>query len=806
MNRGLWLGACCGVLLFLAAGQAWAGVSLEEMQRAREKISAETAQRMAKKDKAAEALFKKNDPDLALELCEELLDDGQMDKETHAEVLVIRGMAYYKKNKPQQAQDNFSQALRVNPKEARAYLGRAKIHETQNRRDKAVADVEAYLRLQPQDRKAQAWLQQLQEPAGAPPPAPKATPAPQKAVPDRAGRLAKRDQALQAFDKNDPDRALALCGELLAEENLDNALRSEVLVLRGLVLFKKNQLPQAQADLTNALKLNANLALAYMIRSTVHERQNRRDLAVADLEAYLRLKPQDKDAQARLQRLKGTAPSPQSSPKAPPPPASQAPAPQPSVQAAMPFVAEGSIASPAPALQPFLGGNKLYALHKPADWQVVEQAGQGELWIKVQAPDQASAVDFLWMRNPQGQVNALPALRDFAQRMRQAHPDAVWRQAYLSRDAQRAMATFRYQTAAGPVLGKVYLEATPQSLSAQGYCGPEAHLARLRPLLLNIMASLAFVKGQARPSEADEVFQPQYVNPPLVTHQAPDGSLSLNIPADWEFVGAGGKAIASGPRGGLGFIFTSLAGSPQLRGASVMQGIIDRPYLPPPDTLRLILAAFGHRDIKIGKAEPDVDNSNEFQKRVGRRGEAQDMEATWTSAKGVACWGFFKVVNAAPSPTGQWFCIVAGLWGPQQDFYRYYPLLEQVGNSFAIDDQYARRYIREGLRRARMLHDRMLGNMRHGGGAGGSHPHTKAYAYSPWEDYRRGQPYWVSQQEGAEAYHGESGGRPDSLAEDYYEGKPYRWTSFEGPTPQPDPGTMRELSGSELRQMTGDGG
>jgi hypothetical protein len=53
-------------------------------------------------------------------------------------------------------------------------------------------------------------------------------------------------------------------------------------------------------------------------------------------------------------------------------------------------------------------------------------------------------------------------------------------------------------------------------------------------------------------------------------------------------------------------------------------------------------------------------------------------------------------------------CILAGSWGPEKDAYRYYPMMA----SFAIHTPYARRYIQNGLKRARELQDETLAMMR----------------------------------------------------------------------------------------------
>jgi hypothetical protein len=465
-------------------------------------------------------------------------------------------------------------------------------------------------------------------------------------------------------------------------------------------------------------------------------------------------------------------------------------------------------ASNAVPLKPHVGGNGLYALFKPADWKVTEEAGADSFRILVQAPDQAAAVDFAWTRNSRGQANALLALSAYRQRLGRDHPDVAVSDVYQSANLTHAVATVRYRSAQGMNLCREYFEATTTGLSTQGYCALEGRFAGQRPLLVSILSSLALTKAQAATGPAAVVFAPQYVRPPMVTRQAQDGSLSLKTPQDWGFLGAQGKVITASPDGGQGFLFTSLAGNPILTGATVQQGVIARPYLSPVQTFRVVFEGFGNRNVAILSNQPDEVTNKEFPLYTGRRGDAQNVTATWTSPQGASCQGFFKVINAAPSPTGLWFTILAGIWGPQQDFYRYFPLLEQVAVSFACNDAYARRYIQAGLENARRLHDKTVAMMRENSKALEDNQKAwearqarKDYMDSKWDDYRRGNTYWVSDLEGGKTYQSDSWGTRDRVTNDYYEGRSYNATNFQGTNPNHPSETMREVSSYELEHM-----
>ena len=52
------------------------------------------------------------------------------------------------------------------------------------------------------------------------------------------------------------------------------------------------------------------------------------------------------------------------------------------------------LAQPANRLQPFVAENKLYAIHKPADWKVKEDSRPDMFRILLSSPEGLSTVDF----------------------------------------------------------------------------------------------------------------------------------------------------------------------------------------------------------------------------------------------------------------------------------------------------------------------------------------------------------------------------------------------------------------------------
>jgi hypothetical protein len=69
---------------------------------------------------------------------------------------------------------------------------------------------------------------------------------------------------------------------------------------------------------------------------------------------------------------------------------------------------------------------------------------------------------------------------------------------------------------------------------------------------------------------------------------------------------------------------------------------------------------------------------------------------------------------------------------------------------------------------------------------------------SKWDDYRRGNSYWVSDIEGGKIYRSDSSGTKDMATGDYYEGSGYSSMNFEGQNPQHPSEDMHELSSYEV--------
>ena len=294
---------------------------------------------------------------------------------------------------------------------------------------------------------------------------------------------------------------------------------------------------------------------------------------------------------------------------------------------------------------------------------------------------------------------------------------------------------------------------------------------------------------------------------PLVRRPAPDGSLAVSLPAGWQLQAGQGKAVAVEPGGGAGFMFTAFQVHPPGLGLPA-PGFIFSAWQPPERFVQVIWQQFGNRDVRVLHAEPDGATAAACPRYLNRPCDAADVQLSWVSPQGKACTGAFKLLDARPNLMGQWFSIVAGVWGPTETLDERLPTLEAVAASFAIDDQYARGYLQQGAARLRDLQARTRRDVSGLSQAIADNQRDwerrsdeKAGADARWDDYARGNSYWISDLEGGKAYQSDPWGTQDLSTGDRVEGGGYRYLHFEGQNPRHPSEHMREVSSHELKRL-----
>ena len=113
------------------------------------------------------------------------------------------------------------------------------------------------------------------------------------------------EEARAALRSNDAARAEKLLTEAIATSPSGRAH-----LIRGWARSRLGRLPEALADLDEAVRLLPSDPAARRTRGAVREQNGDRDLAIADYERALLLDPEDSRARARLDALRSGAPAP----------------------------------------------------------------------------------------------------------------------------------------------------------------------------------------------------------------------------------------------------------------------------------------------------------------------------------------------------------------------------------------------------------------------------------------------------------------------------------------------------------------
>lgn len=445
-----------------------------------------------------------------------------------------------------------------------------------------------------------------------------------------------------------------------------------------------------------------------------------------------------------------------------------------------------------------VSGNASFVLYRPETWRVATESAHGALRITIPDPAGTSVAESVFAANPQGRYNSATLLAAQASALKSRHPDLVLGETLVCRDAaiSCAAATFAYAKGGTPLKGRLYVHAEPKFVAIRSYHAPEQRLHALRPVLLDVLSNLHVSGGgSAAPVR-------------LVDRRASDGSLSLGLSADWTLLAQKGTALATAPAGNAGFVFTVFQVMPSNHGITPPSGVIVAGYEPPASFAPRIFTQFGNRNIRVLSASPDPRTAADCPRRIGKACDAADVQLSWVSPQGVACTGSFELLNARPGMTGQWFSIVAGIWGPSNDLGRFLATLEQVGASFRINDAYAASYIHSGLARLKAMQRDTANAMQ--GLYDAIHANQADYERraahkdamdAKGDDYRRGNSHWISDLEGGKVYATDPWGTKDTRSGTRYDSAGTDYIHFEGRNPVHASEQMREVSGHELKQL-----
>jgi hypothetical protein len=447
--------------------------------------------------------------------------------------------------------------------------------------------------------------------------------------------------------------------------------------------------------------------------------------------------------------------------------------------------------------QPVVSDNPPFVLFKPAAWVLRQSAVGGALTIAVASPDGQSVAEVAFTDNRAQRLDSVQLMGRCVRELKARHPDLSLIAASTCKDSPPscAEASIAYTAGGRAMQGRFFFHADPNVCTTRSYLAPAARLPQERVLLFDVLTNI-------------HVREPRPLKAQFVRRQAADRSLSIELPSDWNFIAQKGTIVAGSPQGRSGFVFTVFTVMPQAHGVAPQPGVIIAHYRPPQAFIHDIFALFKNRETRVLAWQPDATSAAACPAQIGRQCEVADMQVSWVSPQGVPCMGGFKLVNAHPNFAGHWFSIMAGVWGPADDLARHLPVLEHVASSFSINDAYATRYIERGLAHLRELQQKtrqaiqdLYKSIEQNQRDYEARVARKEGSDAKWDDYMRGNSYWVSDLEGGKVYQADPWGTRDTSTGTRYDGSPYTYIHFEGQNPAHPSENMRAISSYELKQM-----
>ncbi len=448
-------------------------------------------------------------------------------------------------------------------------------------------------------------------------------------------------------------------------------------------------------------------------------------------------------------------------------------------------------------MKPVVSENPPFVLFKPAVWTLRHSAAGEKLNIAVSSPDGRSVAEVGFTDNRAQRLDASQVMAQRIRELKARHADLTVAAASACKDTPPSCAevSLAYTADGTAMRGRYFFHGDPNVCTVRSYRAPAARIEQDRALLLDILTNI-------------HVREPRPLKPQFVRRQAADRSLSIELPSDWTFLAQKGAVVAAAPQGRAGFVVTVFTVLPQAYGVAPQPGVIVAPYRPPQAFIHDIFAQFKNRQTRVLAAKPDAQSTAACPSQINRQCEVADLNVSWVSPEGVPCLGGFKVLNAQPNLAGQWFSIIAGVWGPADDLARHLPVLDHVAKSFSINDAYARRYIEQGLAHLRVLQQQtrqaiqgLYTAIEQNQRDYEARVARKEASDAKWDDYRRGNSYWVSDLEGGKVYQTDPWGTRDTSTGARYDGTPYNYIHFEGQNPVHPSEHMREISSYELKQM-----
>jgi hypothetical protein len=282
---------------------------------------------------------------------------------------------------------------------------------------------------------------------------------------------------------------------------------------------------------------------------------------------------------------------------------------------------------------------------------------------------------------------------------------------------------------------------------------------------------------------------------PLQPAALSDQSLSLQIPQGWILEGAKVQyAVVNNAQTrthGLGSLYLTI-----MPAQVSVPGLINAPYQPPPQALKLVLeSGQSTKEVQVLDECPVEQAAPELSQGIQQmRGQGFQVDARLIHAKfrnvptGMTCRGLFCVMCAIKSISPVWQVSVQGSWAPDKEYEEWLPLYLRVDKTIQVNQQWMSREMQNQAVRQQQLNLNLQKSIAESNRAFDGYMSTvrdgersRDYLSHMWSQTTLGQGTWVAESEGAKVYQTDSWGIEGP--EGRLDGKAYNTANFTGENP-----------------------
>ena len=441
-----------------------------------------------------------------------------------------------------------------------------------------------------------------------------------------------------------------------------------------------------------------------------------------------------------------------------------------------------------------------FVLYAPAGWTARETELAGARTLTVSAPTSTGRV-VLRVGRSTTKRDSWSLTFDFARDLAAGGTDLTWSKTRQRPDGTRLVADGRFRDRRyGQRHFRCWCLRDGSRYTCAAVEAPDGTLPANRQLLLSILANVHVLKGAPEPGGGPAPL------PALTRYRLRDRSASFHLPRTWQVRELGrGQFVAGDPRGAASFMVASAEVLTPRLGVRV-PGQLVAPFSPPNRALALLSAHQGLlTDMRIERIYPRRDVARALA-TVYTSGPVLVEEFVFTGqARGGRIKGYTFGISFGSRLGTNWSFRHLTVAAPVDQFNASLPVFSAMLESYRINDDWAQRYVAQGVARLRSLQQQTAVQVSRNAeeirrtmqAAYDERQRSQAYIDYQRTSYIRGTQEWVSSLEGGTIYRSERWGLRNTESGDFLEGRPYNYFNFRGR----HPGTGEDLIAVDSRSQ-----